>query len=307
MAGLSRLKVEDIFKLAEQECFWEATDGLLHLLQEKRTSLTNDEWDIYVRDELMNHPIKELMHLDPYTKRAFDKPRGYAGDAVMIDYLYGIYDFANTDQKPNYTGEEIFRHTTNSVPARAVRYRRKYIAEAIDEICSRKNKEANILSIAAGHFREAELSKEIQDKNFHSVIALDQDKKSLEVVENEYSKYGVETKPASIRSLITGKTQFNDLDLVYAAGLFDYVEKKLAQRLVKVMYDMLRQGGKVIISNFTLDNPCRGYMESYMDWKLIYRDKAELIELFEDAVTDLGEIQISFDPTKSIVFGVVTK
>ena len=305
---MNRLKdIDKFLNLAEQGLYWEAANGLVHFLQERRISLTNDEWDIYVRDCLMNHPIKEFMYLDPHTKRAFDKPRGYAGDAVMIDHLYGIYDFTNTDEKPSYVGEEIFRCITNSSPARAVRYRRKYIAEVIDEVCSRKNKSANILSIAAGHFREAELSKEIQNKNFNSVVALDQDKESLDLAESEYSKYGVETKHASIRSLIIGKVQFNDLDLVYAAGLFDYLETKLAKHLVKIMYGALRQGGRIIISNFTLHNPFRGYMDSYAGWELIYRNETELVELFEDAIPNLETVQTSFDPTKSIVFGVATK
>ena len=38
----------------------------------------------------LNHPIRDLLHQDPFTYRAFAKPRGYAGDAVMMDYIYGL-------------------------------------------------------------------------------------------------------------------------------------------------------------------------------------------------------------------------
>src|SRR6185436_14902071 len=34
-----------------------------------------------------HHPICGLLHQDPFTYRAFSKPRGYAGDAVMMDYI----------------------------------------------------------------------------------------------------------------------------------------------------------------------------------------------------------------------------
>jgi hypothetical protein len=34
------------------------------------------------------HPVFALCHLDPYTKRASTTPWGYAGDAVMLDYVY---------------------------------------------------------------------------------------------------------------------------------------------------------------------------------------------------------------------------
>ena len=32
-------------------------------------------------------PIFALCQEDPYTRRAFEKPRGYAGDAVMLDFF----------------------------------------------------------------------------------------------------------------------------------------------------------------------------------------------------------------------------
>ena len=38
--------------------------------------------------QILTHPLGELLHRDPFTRRGFDKPRGYAGDAVLIDYLY---------------------------------------------------------------------------------------------------------------------------------------------------------------------------------------------------------------------------
>jgi hypothetical protein len=35
-----------------------------------------------------DHEVFKLLQQDPNTRRAFDKPRGYAGDAVMLDYVY---------------------------------------------------------------------------------------------------------------------------------------------------------------------------------------------------------------------------
>lgn len=34
-----------------------------------------------------NHPLREIILSDPYSRRAFEKPRGYAGNAVMLDYI----------------------------------------------------------------------------------------------------------------------------------------------------------------------------------------------------------------------------
>ena len=40
------------------------------------------------RRTCQSHPIWQLLMEDPYTRRAFEKPRGYAGDAVMLDFVY---------------------------------------------------------------------------------------------------------------------------------------------------------------------------------------------------------------------------
>ena len=299
--------MEKILELAEQGCFWEATEQLINFLQEKRTSLTDDEWDVYVSDYLMKHPIKQFVYLCPYTKRSFDKPRGYAGDAVLIDYLYGLNHPISYPEGMSYESEEILRCTTNHIGARTVRYRKKYFSEVIDEICIKKSKAARILSIAAGHFRETELSQEIKKGNFDCVVALDQDKESLKLVEREYGKYGVETEYANVATLISNPTQFKNFDLVYAAGLFDYLERKVAIRLLKAMYEMLGAKGKLIISNFAPNNPARGYMESYMDWKLIYREESEVFELLEQVTPNTDSVDTFYDPNKIVVFGMITK
>src|ERR1700739_1428470 len=44
------------------------------------------------RDICQAHSLHKRMLEDPFTRRAFEKPRGYVGDAVMLDYIYRPQD-----------------------------------------------------------------------------------------------------------------------------------------------------------------------------------------------------------------------
>jgi hypothetical protein len=60
-------------------------------------------------------------------------------------------------------------------------------------------------------------------------VAFDQDAASLAEVEAMAVSKAVEPIPGSISRLIAGRHDFSDFDLVYAAGLFDYLEDRTAK------------------------------------------------------------------------------
>src|SRR5690606_30908542 len=63
--------------------------GTLHEgLTRVRNQLTTSEWQSFGRRVILPHPIKNMLHKDWLTRRSFEKPRGYAGDAEMLDFLY---------------------------------------------------------------------------------------------------------------------------------------------------------------------------------------------------------------------------
>jgi hypothetical protein len=192
----------------------------------------------------------------------------------MLDFIY-------TGMVPPGTtplGLEIFKSTTGLQNSQSVLDRRDLLAETIDEVAESVAR-PNILSIACGHLREAQCSRSVREGRLGRFLALDQDPKSLGVIQREHSASVITTVPASVRSIISGKTSFPELHFVYAAGLFDYLSAPIATRLTSLMFEMLTPGGKLLIANFTPGNHGRGYMETFMDWKLIYRDLDDLRSL----------------------------
>ena len=156
---------------------------------------------------------------------------------------------------------------------------------------------------AAVHLREAELSLAVKESRIGELIALDQDEESLEVISRDYPECNIRTVHGSVRQLISGKPKFLGCDLVYAAGLFDYLEQPFGKRLVENMFDMVKPGGKIMIANFTHDIPDAGYMESIMDWWLIYRSREQVAELFSNLSQEcIGKLKVFCDPDQNIIF-----
>ena len=204
-------------------------------------------WPAYART-CLDHPLRALLHQDPFTYRAFSKPRGYAGDAVMMDYIYGLGEAAPAAREATPLGRAIFQYMDSRPSAEAVRYRRRLLAGLIDRVARRGS--AGVLAIAAGHLREVELSTSVQSGALREFVALDQDENSLTVVEREYARFGVRSVPGSVRQILARKTGLGQYDLVYAAGLFDYLNAPVAAALTSRMFEMVRPGGLLLIPNF---------------------------------------------------------
>ncbi|MGI2325414.1 MULTISPECIES: class I SAM-dependent methyltransferase [Methylococcus] len=281
----------------------EITDGIATVFKglfAKRMAMPPEDWRKFVAAEALTHPVKEAVHSCPFTRHSFTKPRGYAGDAGLIDLIYHGISARNIEL--DGIAEEIAKFTLNAPAARAVRYRRELLARYIDETAAQEN-EPLILSIAAGHLREIELSQAALNGQIGRLYAIDQDKESVALIQREYGRYNVSASVGSVRQILNGKIKFNGLSLVYAAGLFDYLPDNIAQRLIEHMFSFLKPGGRMLVANFLPQIPDIGYMESYMDWHLIFRSADELLRLFDSLPQNKVESLITtFDPDKNIVF-----
>lgn len=89
---------------------------------------------------------------------------------------------------------------------------------------------------------------------------------------------------------------------MYASGLYDYLSQPMAVRLTRVMFEMLRSGGTLLVANF-VPHRSIGYMESFMQWQLIYRSVAE-VEAFSAEIepSQIAQSRTFFDEHQNIVF-----
>jgi SAM-dependent methyltransferase len=231
-----------------------------------------------------HHRVRSLVHQDPVTRRSHDKPRGYAGDAELLDLIYRrTPPFVREEE--SRLGLDLYRFWDNEPGASAVRRRRELIASLIDEVIGRAAS-PRILAVAAGHLRELDLCRGLDPEGQLDLVALDQDPLSLEEVRRSYGALGVTTLCAKVASLILGRLRSGHFDLIYAAGLYDYLDEDTSVRLTSTLLGMLKPGGRLVFANFLPAIYAIGYMKTFMDWHLIHRDTDELLALAARAADD---------------------
>jgi extracellular factor (EF) 3-hydroxypalmitic acid methyl ester biosynthesis protein len=267
-------------KLSEGEDVAETMTILFSELHDVRRHLSSASWKQFASVDCLQHPLTELLHQDPLTCRAFTKPRGYAGDAEMLDYLYAVEDGYTLPalKRGSELGRSINRTIIHLDAAKAVRARRWIIIKQLNELAAR-TPGAHVLSLACGHLREAKRCSALREGLLGRFMAVDQDKESLDVVQREVGQLGVETVAASVRDILKGHVAPGRFDYVYTAGLYDYLPDAVAQRLTELLFKMLNPGGRLLLANFLPTTRSAAFMEAYMDWWLIYRSEPELLHL----------------------------
>ena len=280
------------------------TMGLLNRsLRLSRSAMSRPEWISFIEEHLSSHAVRALLRQSPFSWRASAKPRGYAGDAVMIDLIYNGLSSLDANRKLD---EAICNYELSTQSCVAVRDRRDYASNRVSEYGRRKG--SRILSVACGHLREITTSALASFSTDCQIVAIDQDPVSLATVSAELPDDRVSPNNSSVADLLSGKADLGTFDFIYTLGLYDYLEQRVARLLTKRLTNMLRPRGELLIANFAPELLDVGYMEAIMDWWLVYRDEA----LFADVLSGIdassySNAQIFRDPHEVIVYVNIRK
>ncbi|WP_027088069.1 class I SAM-dependent methyltransferase [Cohnella panacarvi] len=267
-----------------------------------RRTLTAEAWKTFIND-CRAHPVMGIFQQDPFTRRCYQKPRGYPGDPVVMDLIYNEDPelIASLKQESDL-GLRIYREFLKHPETSAVRSRKAILTSKIDETLQRCPSPA-IMSVGCGHLREAEACQGMRDHQAVRFTAIDQDTASLEVVRKTWNGR-IGTASTSVVDILRKDTiRDTGFDLIYAAGLYDYLNDNLSERLTAALFGKLRSGGKLLIANFIAEPPNVAFMEACMDWWLIYRVEEDMIRM--TARIDrkkLAELRLYTDDTGCIMF-----
>ena len=261
-------RVQAQLETKQRESIYKGMALLFQGLDTVRKKIHPEQWNEYITF-VQNHNVYQILLECPFNHHARQWPRGYAGDAEMLDMIYGYSHVVNKWPHTTDRGWQIFDYQYSRRSANLVRVRRTRIARTIDRVVH-ENTNAKVLSMACGHLREGILSLELQLGRVKRFVALDQDKESLKLVKKHFSHLGVQPICDTIGLII--KKRLNErFDFIYATGLFDYLNDSIAVRLIQSSLEILNSGGCLLIANFASHMEDIGFMEAIMNWRLIYR------------------------------------
>jgi extracellular factor (EF) 3-hydroxypalmitic acid methyl ester biosynthesis protein len=267
----------------------------------------------YVKRQL--HPI---VLCAPFSWRTYTKPLGYAGD----------YEMVNMMARAPYEGSSLFAKILNTFflstpPVVAHRNRIDYLkAKLVAEIerIAATGRRARILNLGCGPAIEIQQLLESDIADHAEIILLDFNEETLRSVQQKFGElikqHGrtttIDTKLRSVHQILKeahkpGNEFIKDhYDMVYCAGLYDYLSDRICRRLNTIFYDIVSPGGLMVTTNVHSNNPSKHWMEFVVDWHLVYRNDATFLNLTPDKAPE-GICQLEHDDTGVNVFSAIRK
>jgi SAM-dependent methyltransferase len=242
----------------------------------------------------------ELLATGTLQTRARQKPRGYAGDDIMLTQ---IYERTVGGGALGRLFDEYFQQLD---APEAVRGRIDFSARAIVE-AARKSEQAefHLKSVGAGPAIDVQLALQQWPDAAPpaDVTLLDLDQEALDRAqarlapllpndrlrvarENLYRLPTQESKAALLA----------ESDFLVCLGLFDYLDDRDAETMLRTFWQSLRPGGELLVGNFAPHTQSRGYMEWIGNWRLIYRDRDQFAHLAERAGIPRAAFRIEAEP-----------
>jgi extracellular factor (EF) 3-hydroxypalmitic acid methyl ester biosynthesis protein len=242
--------------------------------------------------------IHPLVLRAPFIYRTFAKPLGYAGDYQMVNQILG-----DPREGPSTYFELVNFMFLQAGVAQGHRNRVDILLERLQTLAAlarQQGRPLRILNVGCGPAGELQrLAATDQPLEHVEVVLMDFSEETLlytsqrliEVAKKAGRKpLKVTLRHESVHQLLKrasrdqGIALAEQYDYIYCAGLFDYLADKACMRLITYFDKHLRPGGTLLVTNVHVNNPERYWMEHFMEWYLIYRDEASIVQLFPDTL-----------------------
>jgi extracellular factor (EF) 3-hydroxypalmitic acid methyl ester biosynthesis protein len=272
-----------------------------------------------VHQNFSKRQLHPLVLCSPFAYRTYHKPLGYAGD----------YEMVNMITRDPYEGGSLFAKVVNlwflsQWPAKAHRNRIARLKQLLVEESlrgARRGQPIRVLNLGCGPAREIQeflMEESVCEQAQFTLLdfneeTIDHASRALDDIKRRFHRATpIQFQKKSVhhmlkdgnKSVVT--TDGKKYELIYCAGLFDYLSDRTCKQLMSIFYDWLAPGGLIVATNVDDCKPFRHMLEFVLDWHLIYRDVNKGAALIPDRVpADARRVQK--DPTEVNVFIEVRK
>lgn len=262
---------------------------------------------------LCRRTLGPLVVHSPFMRRALEKPLGYAGDYELMNMLYRDHAEGTT-----LFGRLLNLYGTEETAGRAVVSRVEYMLEHLRQVATSAPGRARIASIGCGPAREIELLLDRSPELGRKIDAalVDQEERSIRYCERTLGPLAARTEARlefirePIRRLLVARSLPSTLgtrELIYSAGLFDYLNDEAFRALLAALYETLKPGGVLLVGNMASHNPSRLAMEYFVDWFLLHRTADELRALASTLTPTPAAIEVETEPIGVNLFLLVRR
>ncbi|MEM9422571.1 MAG: class I SAM-dependent methyltransferase [Pseudomonadota bacterium] len=245
--------------------------------------------------------------------RSYTKPLGYPGDYRIMDMIYE-HDPIGEDTYSR------FLYTLGLIAAQPIAARMEYLTEVIEGLANQHDGKDHFHVMSIGSGPACELKRMFQrdraPENGYSITLVDPEIKALNyaissiygAVKTGVSSVMVSGMNTSFTEMLRPNSTFRHLppqDLIYSAGLVDYLNPSLARKLISKLYEHLRPGGSVLIGNVNDHRTGIMWLTDYvLEWPMYFRNHDEMMEIADGLP---GEISLTTDPSDAIYMLKITK
>lgn len=281
-------------------------DGMLDRLEALVKGLTPEQHErhgFYFRQQLW--PFIERA---PFMQRTNVKPRGYAGDATMMQMIYD-----DAWEGSSSFGKVLHKHPVEHPGAQAVRNRRLLVPRRLAEVIATSSADPfRVLSVACGPARELEEILATPEACRRVWLTLlDQDPDALAAAQATVERVGrmrgapvqARTVSDSVRTLLKERDlpgRLGRFHFLYSMGMFDYLTPPVAKAVLARLYELLEPGGVAVVGNYHVENRSRYYMAYWLDWNLYYRTEEEMMALARDLPD--ARVSVELDDSRCQMF-----
>ena len=272
-----------------------------------------------VHQNFAKRQLHPLVMCSPFAYRTYHKPLGYAGDYEMVDMIL----------RDPHEGSSLFAKVVNlwfwsQWPARAHRNRIQHLKRLLQEETRRgaaQGRSVRVLNLGCGPAREIQellADEPLSDRMQFSLLDFNEEtiQHTSRALEEHKRRYGRKTpiqvqKKSVLHLLKEGAKPLVEApdrkyDVIYCAGLLDYLPDRTCAQLMNILYDWLAPGGLLTATNVEDCKPFRHMLEFVLDWHLIYRGVKKSAALVPQRAP-AENAQVLKDPTEVNVFIEVRK